>query len=196
MTRKIGRILIAAALCALTLMMTACGKDNTSYAHGVCSGTTYTSNFLGLKADFGSGCMFIADDMLAKALGIPDMSPDNVQTAFDKTGSITEMSVILAGGDSVDITIHDSKKTGAPVGDEYFDLAKQHLSEENIPVTIGTVNFLGKNTRCIEYSITVLGKTVYETLIPIFKGDYIACVSFSSAQKENIKPLIDCFKAA
>lgn len=191
--KKSSRIFSVIALCVLTLMMTACGGKK--FKHGTISGTTYTSEFLGLKAEFGSGCMFTADDILAMAFGIPDMSSENIQKVFEKTGAITEMSVILAGGDSVDITVLDRKKTGAQIGDAYFDSAKQKLAGENIPATIETVNFLGKSTRCIEFSMTVLGETLYETQIPIFKGDYIASVNFSSTKKGNIKPLIDCFKA-
>lgn len=189
--KKTSRIISVIALCALMLFMTACGGKR--FEHGTTSGTTYTSKFLGLKADFGSGCMFTSDDILAMAFNIPDMSAENIQKAFEKTGAITEMSVILAEGDSVSIAVYDRKKAGLPVGDEYFDSAKQKLLEENIPVSLGTVDFLGKSTRCIEYSITVLGKTFYETEVPIFKGDYIAVVAFSSAQKSSIKPLIDRF---
>lgn len=192
--RRAGRIISAILICALMLLMTACGGGK--FKHGTISGTTYTSKFLGLKASFDSDCMMFSDAQLASAFGVPDMSSENVRKVLDKTGSITEMTVILAGGDSVSITVHDRKKIGAPAEDEYFDLVKQNLSQENIPVTLGTVDFLGKSTRCIEYSMTVLKDTVYETLIPIFKGDYIAIVSFSSAKKDNIKPLIDRFKAA
>lgn len=192
--KKICKLFSIIALCALMLLMTACGGKK--FTHGTISGTTYTSKFLGLKASFDSDSIIVTDEQLASAFGIPDMSSANIQKVFDKTGAITEMSVILAGGDTVSIVVLDRKKTDAPVGDEYFNQAKQKLEGENIQVSLGNVNFLGKSTRCIEDSMTILGKTVYETMIPIFKDDYIAVVSFNSTKKDNIKPLIDRFKAA
>lgn len=192
--KKICKLFSIIALCALMLLMTACGGKK--FTHGTISGTTYTSKFLGLKASFDSDSIILTDEQLASAFGIPDMSSANIQKVFDKTGAITEMSVILAGGDTVSIVVLDRKKTDALVGDEYFNQAKQKLEGENIQVSLGNVNFLGKSTRCIEDSMTILGKTVYETMIPIFKDDYIAVVSFNSTKKDNIKPLIDRFKAA
>lgn len=192
--KTIGRIFSLVLLCALMLLMTACGGKK--FSHGTISDTTYTSKFLGLKASFDSDSIIITDDTLAMGNGISDMSDENIRKALDKDGSISEMMVITAAGDSVDITVHDRKALGLPAEDEYFETVKQHLAEENISASIGTVDFLGKSTRCIEYSMAILGDTFYDLLIPIFKDDYVVIVSFSSAQKDNIKPLINRFKAA
>ncbi|MDE6733571.1 MAG: hypothetical protein K2J77_11955 [Oscillospiraceae bacterium] len=191
--KKASRIFSLILLCTLMLLMTACGGKK--FSHGTISGTTYTSKYIGLKASFDSDSIIFTDETLARGNGISDMSDKNIRKAFEKDGSISEMIVITTAGDTVDITVHDRKTLGLPDEEEYFETAKQHLAEENIFASIGTVDFLGKSTRSIEYSMTILGDTSYDLLIPIFKDDYVVIVSFSSAQKDNIKPLINRFKA-
>lgn len=187
------KALMAVMLCALMLFMTACGKKSAEFEHGTVSGTAYTSKFLGLKADLGSGWTFFSDSDLAKANGVSDMSASSVKTAFDKRGTIAEMMATKQDGDSVNIMVSYSKD-GAPSEDEYFDMIKEGYSKLN--PSYGRITFLGKSVRCVDLSVSALGVTAYETQIPILKGDYIVCVTFSSAKKENIKTLIDSFKAA
>lgn len=191
--KKVSKIFSLVLLCVPMLLMTACGGGK-KFSHGTISGTTYTSKFIGLKACFDSDSIIFTDDMLARGNGISDMSDENIQKAFDKDGSIAEMMVITAAGDGVDIIVHDRKALGMSSEDEYFETAKQHLAEENISASIGTVDFLGKSTRCIEYGMTILGDAFYDLLIPIFKDDYVVIVSFSSNKKDNIMPLIERFK--
>lgn len=180
----------------MMLLLTACGSGK-KFSHGVIGAADYKSKYLGLKASFDSDrvVMMLSEETLAMANGVSDMSSENLRKALDKDGSITEMSVILTDGDSVSITVHDREAIGALSEDEYFEAAKQNFAKENIQAEITTVNFLGKSVRCLEYGMTVLGDPLYETIIPIYKGDYIVLVGFDSNSKDRIKPLIDCFKA-
>lgn len=180
-------------VCALMLFMTACGKKSAEFEHGTVSGTAYSSKFLGLKADLGSGWTFFTDSELAKVNGVSDMSASSVKTAFDKRSAVMEMMASKQDGDSVNITVSYSKD-GAPSEDEYFDMIKEGYSKLN--PSYGRITFLGKSMRCVDVSVSALGVTAYETQIPIIKGNYIFCVTFSSAKKENIKTIIEAFKAA
>ncbi|MDE6728325.1 MAG: hypothetical protein K2J80_10370 [Oscillospiraceae bacterium] len=196
--KRMIKALAAVMVCALMLFMTACGEKSAEFEHGTVSGTSYTSKFLGLKADLGSGWTFLTDSELASANGVSDMTASSVKSAFDKkgVGVIMEMMATKQGGDSVNITVQSYSNKSVPSEDAYFDLIKEQYSKLNTNASFGRITFLGKSVRCVDLSVSVLGVTAYETQIPIFKGDYIACVTFSSAKKENLKSLIDSFKAA
>lgn len=194
--KKSIRILSVIALCAMMLLLTACGSGK-KFSHGVIGAADYKSKYLGLKASFDPNrvVIMISEETLAMGNGVSDMSSENLRKALDKNGAITEMSVILTEADSVSITVHDHEAIGAQSEDEYLEAMKEHLAKEDIQAEITTVNFLGESVRCLEYGMTVLGDPLYSTLIPIDKGDYIAIIGFDSSSKERIKPLIDCFKA-
>lgn len=199
--KRISKIFSVIMVCALMILTTACGKDNTSFTHGTWNGTTYTSKFLGMKATVGSDWVITSDAELATAFGISDMSDSNIQSVLDKLGTITEMMATKPGGSSVNITIQDFNTTGGKMNeDEYFksgiELLKQQLSGYNATAEEGKVVFLGKSTRCINITLPVSGQTVYEVQIPVFKSHYIASITFAATTKADAEQLLGIFTAA
>lgn len=193
MARKIGRILIAAALCVLTLMMTACGKDNTPYTRGVWSGTTFTSTFLGLKVNAGSEWMIMNDEYLAKATGISDMSASSIQKTLDSGKYVPDMMVMKANGSSVNITVQDNDKAKVKFNEkDYFKsgpaFIEMQIKQQGGTCTVqeGNVNFLGKSTRCLEVTAKISGREVYEIQVPMFVSHYMVSVTFGATSKAEL----------
>lgn len=193
MTRKIGRILIAAVLCVLTLMMTACGKDNTPYTRGVWNGTTFTSTFLGLKVNAGSEWMIMNDEYLAKVIGVSDMSASTIQKTLDSGKYVPDMLMTKANGSSVNITVQDNDKSQIKFTEkEYFksgpSIIELQMKQSGGTCTVqeGSVNFLGKSTRCLEVTAKISGREVYEIQVPMFVSHYMVSVTFGATTKAEL----------
>lgn len=191
------RILMVISVCVIMLLTSACKKDNTPFKHGTLSANAYTSEFLGIKIQAGSGWTMISDADIAKSNKISDMSESSIQTVFDKGLYITEMMITKDDGSSINITVQDNDKTISFSEKEYFstgiDLIKAQFDAAGYTCDIkkGNVNFLGKGTDCIELSLTVAGTTVYEIQIPFFKSHYTASLTFASLKKEDLYPLLE-----
>lgn len=202
--KRISKVFSVIALCALMLFMTACGSGSKEkFKHGTVSGSTYTSDFIGVKATFGSGWTFYTEAQLAQANGVSDMSASSIESAFSKTGTINEMMVLKEDGTSVNIVVQDCTKTGKLKEDTYFtsvglDMIKTQLESMGAKASLsaGTVTFLGKSARCINASMTMNGVTVYMIQVPIFKDDYIASITFGSVNKSDLPSLVAMFTAA
>ena len=197
-TRK---IFLALIVCVVVLFAAACGNDNASFKHGSWSDNTYTSKFLGLKIQLGSDWMASSDDILAKTLGISDMSDSSLRTVFDKGGAVVEMSALRSDASSISITVMDND-TAEVLNEEDF------FSEENISrlkadfestgsectVYKDTVRFLGKDTDCINLAYTVqlpaLSTPSCEILIPFFKSHYTAIITFSANDRVSLSELL------
>lgn len=198
---KTRRIFLAVSVCVLMIFTTACKKDSTPFKHGTVSANAYTSEFLGIKVQGGSGWTMLSDADLAKGNKISDMSESSIQTVFDKGVYITEMMMAKDNGASINITVQDNDKTISFSEKEYFttgvDLIKSQFKAAgyNCDVKKSSVNFLGKSTNCLELSLTVSGTTVYEIQIPFFKSHYTASLTFASLKKEDLYPLLEMVTA-
>ena len=197
---KIRKAFLVIMACAVMLLFSACGKDNTPFSHGSWSGNTYTSKYLGIKLQLDSDWAATTDEFLAMGLGIPDMSESNIQTAFSKIGAITEMTATRSNGSYISITVTDitylenvSEEDFSE--EQYIENAIELIkSEDDVPgFSIGAqksaVDFLGKSTDCIEMSFSLNGQAMYELQIPIFKSHYIASISFNAYSKSELYTL-------
>lgn len=199
--RKTGKVFLAISVCVLTLLMSACKKDATSFKHGTVSANSYTSDFLGIKIQAGSGWTMLSDADLAKLNSVSDMSESNIRSVLDK-GAITEAMVTKDNGSSITITVvQDDDKTISVSEEEYFndsiDFIKSQFGAAGYTYDVkkSSVNFLGKSTDCLELSLTVVGTTVHEIQIPIFKSHYTASISFESLNKSDLQTILDMFTA-
>lgn len=190
------------SVCVLTLLMSACKKDNTPFKHGTVSTGAYTSEFLGIKIQGGSDWTMMTDADLAKGNSISDMSESSIQSVFDNGRYITEMMITKTDGSSINITVQDNEKTLSVSEKEYFtdgiDLIKAQFDAAGYACDAkkGSVKFLGKSTDCIELSLTVSGTTVHEIQIPIFKSHYTASITFGSLNKSDLQSFVDMVTAA
>lgn len=196
MKKSVYRIFSAVLICAIALLAAACGKNNTPFKHGTISGSTYTSEFLGIKIQAGSGWTALSDADIAKANGLSDMSESSIQTVFDKGVYITEMMMGGSGGSSINITVQDNDKTVSFTEKTYFttgiDLIKKQFNSAGYTCDAkkNTVNFLGKSTDCIDLSLTMSGTTVYEMQIPFFISHYTASLTVASLDKSELYNLL------
>ncbi len=205
------RALLACAVCAMTVLTTACGGGEggsggsaiistrkASLSHGSWSGTTYTSEFLGIKGEFGSDWEITDDKTLADAYGLSDMSAESMKSALGNKGLVQEM-MAAKGQSSVNIMIEDTTKTKTPTGDKYFSTMLEIAGKQfealglNADVSEGSVTYCGENTRCMNIVLDVEGTKVYEIQVPVFVDNYIVNITFAATSNDEAKKLIDMF---
>lgn len=181
-------------------LMTACGGGQ-KFKHGTISGSSYTSDFLGVKATFGSDWMLYSDSQTAAYNGLSDMTDKSIQSKFDQNGTIYDMVVARSDGASINIVVQDTKKTGKLKEETYFttglDLIKMQLEATGAKVSLkaDTATFLGQSTRCIKVSMTLNGVTVHMIQVPIFKGDYVSSITFGSLKESDLPTFMAMFTA-
>lgn len=199
--KKASRLFSLIALCALMFLMTACGGGGQTFAHGKISGSSYTSDFLKVKATFSSEWMLYTDSQLAAYNKMSDMSSDSIKSKFKQDGTIYDMVVARSDGASMNVVIQDTTKTGKMEEDMYFttglELLKIQLESTGAKTTLkaDSISFLGQNTRCIKVTMSMNGLTMYMIQIPIFKGDYIASITFGSRNEADLPGLVAMFKS-
>lgn len=197
--KRFGRIFLVLAACVMMLLTTACKKDNTPFTHGSIIGKTYTSNFFGIKATVSSDWTMMTDTDVAKLNSLKDMSATNIQTVFDRGAYIYEMYATKSDGSSINIVVQDNDKSISFSEKQYFASAKDLIestfkaSGYDCTVSEGKVNFLGKDTRCLEVTMSNKSMTVYELQIPIFKSHYTATVTFGSTKKGALESIVKMF---
>lgn len=123
---------------------------------------------------------------------------------LDSKGVIFDFYASLADGTSINITIENLKTTGNTKFNEesYAKTAADQLKEqfEAAGATVeksekGTVTFAGKESHCVFVKISSNGTSVYETQVPIKKGNYMASVTFASSSEETVNELVKKFSA-
>lgn len=200
--QKVRKVFTVILVCSLMLFTTACKKGDTPFKHGTVSGSTYTSEFLGIKVQAGSGWTMLSDADLAKSNGISDMSESSIQSVFDKGVYIAEMMMSKKDGVSINFTVQDNDKSLSFSEKEYFTTGVELIKAQSDAQGFGSdvkkssVNFLGKSTNCIELSLTMSGTTIHQIQIPIFKSHYTASLTFNSLNKSELQSLVDMVTAA
>ena len=199
-TRKAFLVIMA---CVVMLFATACGKnDSSSFKHGSWSGSTYTSEFLGIKIPAGSDWTITSDTELAQAFGVSDMSDSSIKSIFDKGGVLTEMMAGNDDGTSINITVQDNTGIEGFSEAQYLDSAMELVESQfeafglSCTAQKKSVDFLGKSTDCIELAVEVSDQTIYELQIPIFKSHYTASITFASFNKSELNTLVSSVTAA
>lgn len=197
--KKASRIISVILMCALMLLMTACG--GTKFKHGTIGGSTYTSDFLGVKAKFSSEWNLFSDAEMAKYNGITDMSDSSIKSKFKQSGTIYDMMVARSDGASINIVIQDTKVTGKLKEDTYFTTGLEIVKKQfeamgaNVSLKADTTIFCGKSTRCIKLVMSMSGLTMHMIQIPIFKGDYIGNITFGAFDESDLSGFMAMFSA-
>lgn len=199
--KKVSKLFSLISLCVLMLLMTACGGGGQKFTHGTISGSSYTSGFLGVKVTFGSDWTLYSDGQTAAYNGLSDMSESSIKSKFEQMGTIYDMLAVKPDGSSINIVVQDTKKTGKLKEDTYFttglELLKQTLEASGAKVSLkeDSVSFIGKPTRCIKAQMTHQGITVHMIQIPVFKGDYIASITFGALKESDLSSYMAMFKS-
>lgn len=179
-------------------------KKDAKYEHGKISDSSYTSSFFGFKAEFDSSWTVLSDDDMADTNNIDDMSDENVNKVLDKSAVLYEMMASIESGSNVNIVIENLNVTNngkSVTADEYITLSIDGLksslasSYEEASADKSTTSFCGKDVPCIKAEVTASGISAKEVLVPIVEGNYVAVVTFTALDDDDLNTLMGAFKA-
>ncbi len=200
--KKFGRVFLLLAVCVMVLFTTACKKDDTPFAHGTIIGSSYSSRFLGIKINVPSNYEMMNDADLATMNSVKDMSADALKSKLDGGDFIYEMYTASNDGSSINITMQDQSASGTKMTEkDYFkhmkDLIVAQFQQAGYDITAdeSTVTFKGESTRCLKIALSDGNMTVHEVQIPIFRGNYVSCITFASQDESKLQSIIDMVSA-
>lgn len=179
-------------------------EADSKFAHGKQDGNTYTSKFLGIKAEFADGWTLMTEDVLAQYNGIDDMSDENVNKVLDTNAMSYELMAAKDTVTNVNIVIENLNLTngGKSISaEDYIDAVLPNLeaqfkaAAENVEVKKSTASFLGSEVACINTKLTVEGVDKAQCVIPISKGAYIANITFTGVSEAEVTSVMNRFKS-
>lgn len=202
------KIIAVILICAALMLTTACSAKGKSaaFSHGTQDSGVYTSEFLGLKAEFAEDWSITADSDLAQVNGIDSMSADNMATALKTNGMLYEM--MAAAGDNssnVNITIENLNVTNlgrSLTAEQYVDAAFNSIKNQyaaagitDVEAEKSTVSFLGIETACIKTTLKNDGAELRQMMIPVSKGTYMGVIALTAPDEDGVNAQLEMFKS-
>lgn len=202
------KIIAVILMCAALMLTTACSAkgESAAFSHGTQDSGVYTSEFLGLKAEFTEDWSITADSDLAQVNGIDSMSADNTATALKTNGMLYEM--MAAAGDNssnVNITIENLNVTNlgrSLTAEQYVDAAFNSIKNQyaaagitDVEAEKSTVSFLGSETACIKTTLKNDGAELRQMMIPVSKGTYMGVIALTAPDEDGVNAQLEMFKS-
>ena len=170
---------------------------------GSASGKTYTNRFLGIGCTLKDGWTFSTDEQIAELNGnVQKVLGDDYKKMVEKTDIVYDMGASDGNGNSFNVNITNM---GLAFNLIYSEEDFARLSMEQTPqmmasagfdvtdTAISTVTFAGAQHTAIAITATYNGVTVFERIVCIKKGSYMACVTFAVLDKADIDGLCGTF---
>lgn len=173
-------------------------------ALGSSDGSTYTSTFLGLKCTLGGDWSFYSDEeILEMNQFAQDMMDEEMAERLRSASTLQDMYAANAEtGETLNITISN---TGTLFGtilsaDAYADAALPQLTPAmqsiglgNVTVEKSSTTFAGKTETAILISGDFDGVPLYETMVVLKRGSYVACVTAASYWEDTTGLMLNAF---
>lgn len=173
--------------------------EEVSFARGTVEDGVYASEFLGLTAALDESWIIADDSQLAQLGGLVADSFDSeeMKNALESGSTVYDLYALRSADNaSVNITIQDLGQLGGILLDEdaYADanlkslpdvLASGGITVSKLEKT--TLDFAGATHSALVLEGTTSGVSLYETIVFVKAGHYMACVT-AAAFDENASP--------
>lgn len=207
--KKVKTVVSALSL-SLVMLFTACSGDSSvefkrgSYDEAA---KKYTTETFGFSVSFDDTWKVYNDSELAQLSGMTASTDEDFKKQLETEGVIFDLAASLTDaskGTSVNITVEDLKVSGnSGLSEESYaeaaaDQVKEQFEAQGAKVERaekGKVTFAGKESACVFFKVTQNGNTVYETQVPVKKGNYMATITFASVDEKTVEELIKKFSA-
>ncbi len=186
-------------------------------------GSKYINEMLGMQFVPGDGWDYASDEgILGDGLGedeTGDVSGEGADTtggvageSADATGEATDNSYAVTdpglvmyamdtAGNSASVLIQYVGDTSDITGEDFAAEAKTQMEQSftdvgsSLEVTTGKAEFIGKECACNDVVLTSDGTTVYEKLIYLVEGDYVATIFITVQDSALIEDVAYMFSA-
>lgn len=177
--------------------------ENPTGVFGTINGNVYENEYLGLGCDLDDDWYIYKESELASLLGLTAdaLSDSNLSDLIEQSGTAFLFYAIKQDGTSANITIENKNMYSAFLTDEtYVELVIPTLENalpaagfENMTLTAGKIEFLGEEKPCVYIEAEISGTPIYEILVPIIKGDYIATATVCTLTANNCAEILSEF---
>lgn len=197
-----------AMILALTMVlsMAACGGSDKPYTSGVTLGSTYTHSYFGFKCVLPEGWSYYTDEQIAQLQGYTqDMMGQDYADMIEKSGNAMEMyaSEDSTGGIYTLNVVVEKLANGSISEQKYAEASlnttKAALESAGFEIDVceaSTLQFAGKSHAAIKIHGSYLGMELFETLVVVKEGKYLACVTACSYMDDNTSDILGFFTAA
>ena len=185
--------------------------EESSYKMGSTDGGVYTNDFLKIGCTLDENWTYYNDEQLAELSGIAFDAIDNedLSKAFKEStdsGKIV-FDMYAASSDGLATINIVFENLGVVYGivldeDKYLDLAMENLQQtleasgiENLTVEKTTIEFAGASKPAIATTGELSGFPLYESIICIKQGNYMANITLCSVNENIIEQLAALFYA-
>ena len=168
------------------------GAEEIVYQPGTVEGRTYTSKFLGITLTLDDSWLIADDEQLAQLGGLVSdtLDSEEIRKQLENGSNVYDLYALnQTDNSSLNITVQELGKLGGLMVDEnaYADanlktlpdvLASGGITVTSLEKT--TVDFAGSTRTALTLTGTVSEMPLYETIVLIKNGDYIACITAAS----------------
>ena len=200
------KIIAMILVLTMALSLAACGGSDKPYTSGLTLGSVYNHSYFGFKCVLPEGWSFYTDEQIAQLQGYTqDMMGQDYADIIEKSGSAMEM---FAAEDSTGglytLNVVVEKLPSAALSEEKYvesclDKTKAALESAGFQIDVckaATVQFVGKSHAAIEIHGSYMGVELYETLVVVKEGKYLACVTAGSYMENYTSDILGFFAAA
>ena len=175
---------------------------------GVKENNVYANEFLGIMAAFSDDWYVLSDEETAQTMGYVADAIDNAELAdqLRNSGTVCDLYAIKLdnSGDNINIQLEDlGFLYGLAMSEEaYFKQAEPQLKTgleqmglTNVKIESEKIEFAGeKHVTCL-VSASYGGTPVYERMVIVKSGNYMATVTGFSFDRNRADAMIDMFEA-
>lgn len=179
---------------------TPAGKD---FTLGEVDGQTYENTFIGIGCRLPSGWTYLSEEELKEANQIAeDLVGDALTEAYQKA---TILYPMMATSPSVENCNLNMEKLDKQILEKLdiagnnekllpmMEAAFENMGASSVLLELGTVKLDGKTFDCINTHVTLSGVEMVQCILSIKCDGYLANLSLTAANEENLEELLDCF---
>lgn len=187
-------------------------EDGTAFGLGTMNGGVYANEFLGLGCTLDENWTYFSEEELLELNGLTAemVQDEDIAEMLENSNTIYDMYAMAEDGlVTINITLENvGVLYGMALSEErYLEIASDLLEStlassglEDVELTAGTATFAGEEHGCIWLSASLAiseeeSVPVYEMLVCIKKGNYMANVTLCSYQEDITDTLAALFYA-
>ena len=181
------------------------GTETVAFSRGTVSGNSYTSEFLGIGCDLGADWTVMSEEEMLSLSNILVENMDNEAIAEALANAPTQFDLYAQQGmNTLNIVLENLMLSVGTVIDAetYLALSATSLAPAlegvgatDVEVVETEVSFAGQTLPALSVTATMSGVALYEVVLCIQQGDYMAAITVGSYVDDNCQQILDLFYA-
>lgn len=175
---------------------------------GLKEDNVYISEFLGITASFGEDWYLCSDEEALQAMGyVADtLEDEDLADLLRESGAVCDLFAVALDGsnDTINIQLEDlgflygmvlSEEAYAKRALPMMEDGLEQMGLEKIRIDQETIDFAGEKHLSITVSGEMSGAVLYERMVLLKTGSYMATVTYASVGSQNADQLPELFRA-